>query len=454
MTERDEAPADEAGAPTNYSGEKSSTKSTRARWGYEDPAVEAARSMLEGCVRAAKDDGTSPPAELIRAGVLMAGADPTNWLLLLGRIKRVAPGRAGALGQAVERRLALRLVALAGRRPRSVRWAWEGWVPLKAPTLLVGEPGQGKSTLLADLGARFTRGMVEGDLHGEPCGVVVCSAEDAIEEVLVPRLMAAGADLSRVFTESLAGKLSETGLSLPKDLEPLGYRIEEVGAKVLIIDPIVAYMAGTMDSHKDQHVRRVLRPLAQMAEDLGIAIIVVMHLNKSQTATALNRIGGSIGFVAAARSVLFLGTDPETDAAHGERVLAHAKSNYSRLASSLTFRLVDGGNVEAEDASVLSVPRVEWLGESDVSAADLIATAMSSEDGRTAREEAVEWIYATLADGATPAVQMLSDGMKAVGCGRRTLVAAKKDAGVLSRRHGDEWVWVMPDAETPCESDD
>jgi len=348
-----------------------------------------------------------------------------------------------ALARKIESRLSIRLESLAGRTPRSVTWAWRKRIPNKAVTLPVGEPGRGKSTFLADLVAKLTNGTLEGAFEGQPVDVVVCSAEDPVDEVLVPRMLAAGADMSRVHVVKMEGPRSDSDLMLPIDLDALQYRIKETNAKVLILDPVIAYLGGEkFDAHKDGEVRKALKPIARMAEELDIAIIAVMHLNKSMLGNVMNRVGGSIGFVAAARSVLLLGQDPDAPDDDELRILAHAKSNFGRLAPSLRFRVVDRtGEVVTPDGATPEIGGVEWIEE-----CDLTAEMVLSQVGDPLKEdEARAWIKSHLADGPKPAEWMLENGPREVGCGKRTFMAAKASLNVESRREGGHWVWYLPE---------
>src|SRR5262249_25550180 len=150
--------------------------------------------------------------------------------------------------------------------PENVRWAERDWIPLGAVTLLAGRKGDGKSTIVYDRLARATLGQLDGDLDG-PVTVAIATAEDHWKQVVVPRLRAAGADLKRVKFVKVGDELGETGLDLPDDLPNLRSQIMAADVRVLMIDPLVAHMPVQIDSHKDQHVRRVLAPLSQLAED-------------------------------------------------------------------------------------------------------------------------------------------------------------------------------------------
>jgi putative DNA primase/helicase len=176
-----------------------------------------------------------------------------------------------------------------------VRWLWEKRIPLGKLTILDGDPGLGKSALLTDDAARVSVGRTWPD--GAPCeagGVVICSAEDGLADTIRPRLDAAAGDPSKVL--ALATVKDEDGervLSIPEDLNIVRQGIERVGAKLVIVDPIMAFLSGKSDSHKDQHVRRALAPLARLAEETGAAVVVVRHLNQTSGGNPLYR--GQIG---------------------------------------------------------------------------------------------------------------------------------------------------------------
>ncbi len=378
---------------------------------------------------------------------LLADQDPAKLKQLLAELKKLLRDRKAeidALALRIRSHVNVQLTSLEGRSPRSVKWAWDQRVPAKTLTLMVGTPGKGKSTFLGDLLARATRGELEGDLHGRAVDVVICTAEDPVDEVLVPRLIAGGADRARVHIVEMKG---DAELMFPHDLDALARQIKAVDAKMLILDPVVAYIDGAIDAHKDQHVRQVLGPIAKMAEGLNIAVVAVMHLNKANFTDVLSRVGGSVGFVAAARSVLFLGQDPENADDDSARVLAHAKSNFGALAPSLRFRVVDRtGSVVTDDGETPQIGGIEWVGECEISAEKLLSGFGSDDDHPTARKEAGAWIVAMLADAPRAATFMLEEGPKAVGCGVRTFKSAKSDVGVETFREGTGWTWSMPTA--------
>ena len=316
-------------------------------------------------------------------------------------------------------------------KAEAVRWLWQGRVVLGMLNVVVGEPGLGKSTLAYDLAAKLSRGALEGDLYGEPSDALVVTYEDHVASVVRPRLEAAGADVTRVRVIGVRQEDDSEGLlSLPADLDLIRDAIERTGARLLIVDPIVASLAGEISSHRDQDVRRVLAPLAQMAERHDIAVAAIMHVNKSTAKQFFQRVGGSIGFTGAARSMLLVARDPDDpDGERGRRrIVAHGKCNVGPLAPSLLFELESlwlPGDIETS--------KLYPLGECETSTADLLGA--DSADDRLEVDEAVEFLQAELANGKRPAEEITSAAATR-GIAERTLKRARKAAGVKATRTG------------------
>jgi hypothetical protein len=303
-----------------------------------------------------------------------------------------------------------------------------------------GDPGLGKSAMTLDLAARVSTGMAFPDgAECEPAGVVLLSAEDGLADTIRPRLDAAGADTSRIL--ALATVPDENGhdrlLSIPEDLPLIEKGIRRVGAGLLIVDPLMAFLSGATNSHRDQDVRRALAPFAGLAERTGAAVLVIRHLNKAAANNPLYRGGGSIGIIGAARMAFVVGKDPQDE---NRRVLAATKNNLAMPPKSLIF-----GLEEVEGRSV----RVNWLGQSEVSAKDILATPQDQEHA-DARGEAIEFLNEVLADGPVAASQVKEEAEDA-GIKERTLARAKRRLRVISYREGEtgergkgQWFWKLP----------
>ncbi|MDP8971755.1 MAG: AAA family ATPase [Actinomycetota bacterium] len=315
-------------------------------------------------------------------------------------------------------------------------WLWPGRVPLAKLTVLDGDPGNGKSAATMDFAARVTVGRPWPD--GTPCeagGVVLLNAEDGLADTIRPRLEAAGADLDRVLAlATVKDGDGERLVSIPEDLDVIRRGIERVGAKLVIVDPIMAFLSGDVNSHRDQDVRRALAPLAKLAEETGAAVVAVRHLNKASGGNALYRGGGSIGIVGAARSALLVAKDPHDE---DRRVLAPLKNNLAKPAPSLAFVLTGAAN---------GAVRVEWKGESHHGADDLLAAPVDPEE-RSAVDEAAEFLHDVLGRGPVWSKQVKKEAREA-DISDATLRRAKAGLGVRSVKEGDgSWSWTLPDVE-------
>jgi hypothetical protein len=329
------------------------------------------------------------------------------------------------------------LIPLSQVHAAAVGWLWPGYVPLGKLTVLDGDPGLGKSTLLLDLAARVSAGaaLPDGSV-GPPAAVCLLSAEDGLDDTIQPRLHAAGADLGRVRAVTAVhepGQPDRRPPALPRDLPLLERIVAETGSRLLIIDPLMAYLGKGVDAVKDQDVRRCLHRLAAVAERTGCAVVLVRHLSKAGTKKALYRGGGSIGIIAAARSGLLVARDPDSP---GHRVLACTKANLAATPLALRFAL---------EPDARGVCRVVWYGTSAVEADDLLRPVEPEERG--ALEEACAVLADLLKAGPKPADRCKLEALVA-GVSERTLKRAKHRLGVRSVREGfagGVWHWELPD---------
>jgi hypothetical protein len=260
------------------------------------------------------------------------------------------------------------------------------------------------------------------------------SAEDGLADTVRPRLDAAGADVERIVALSTVVERNgaERSISLTQDLGTIERAVGRVGASLVVIDPLMAFLSTKTDSHKDQDVRRALAPLAALAERTGVAVLIVRHLNKSAGGNTLYRGGGSIGIIGAARSGLVVAPDPEDPE---RRILASNKHNLAKAAQSLVFRVGTAPNGAA---------RVAWGGTSGLSASDILKEPADPEQ-RSAFSEAKDFLSKELADGRV-AAELVKKDARAAGVSERTLKRAKRALGVGSEKEGDgTWSWVPPD---------
>ena len=333
------------------------------------------------------------------------------------------------------------LVRLSDVTPEQVAWLWEGRLPVGKLVLLDGDPSLGKSTLGLTFAAHVSTGKPWPDgAHCEPGDVVLMSAEDGLSDTVRPRLDAAGGDPARVhaLTEiryvDQDGKVSSRPPTLA-DTAVLRELVTSVQAKLLIVDVLMAYLAKS-DAHRDQDMRTVLHPVAQLAEDTGCTVLLLRHLNKATGGSAMYRGGGSIGIVGAARAAFLVAPDPDDESGQ-TRVLASIKSNLAVTPPAMTYRL--------ESAPDSHVARVVWLGES-AHRADSLLSAPADAEERTERDEAADWLVGYLADnGGTAERKNVFKAARAAGFSEATLKRAKDKARVKHESSGfpRTTVWML-----------
>lgn len=365
------------------------------------------------------------------------------------------PRRSATRGIEADRRV--RLTPASEIRSEAVLWLWREYIPLRGITVLAGEKGAGKSTLAGGmLAAAVSCGTLPGDLYDQPSDVLVASAEDSWASVVKPRLVAHDADLDRVHRLGIDG--GAPVLNLPDDVEPIEIEIERfrdegLDARMLVVDPIGAFLSDGIDTNRDASVRRALAPLAGLAERLDLAVIVVAHVTKDTSRRAIERITGAYAFVNAARAVLTLARDPvASDLRDERRVLVQLASNWGRVAPSRAFSL-EQREIRLDDGSRATASCLRDLGEVDIDAEDLRADPQ-----RRAADEAETTIRAALVSGPLPRAEVKRLAQEA-GCADRTVdraAAAMRGRGELvsetvplpGRPHTASWRLAVSAGET------
>lgn len=301
--------------------------------------------------------------------------------------------------------------------------------------LLGGREGVGKTICAYTIGASITRGTLPGIYFGTPRGVIVAATEDSWEHTIVPRLMAAGADLERVYrVDVITAEGTETNLSLPGDLVALERVVRDVGAALIVLDPLLSRVDTALDTHKDAEVRIALEPLVTLAGATDAGVLGVIHVNKSSSSDVLTLLMGSRAFAAVARSVLFVMVDPEDDK---RRLLGQPKNNLgSTDLPTLAFCIVGALVAQTTEGEVWT-GKLEWLGESDRSIRDTMEAAAQSAGDRTASSEAADWLhdYLTSQGGTAASEAVIREGAKA-GHSRAALHRARHRLHVRSEGRG------------------
>lgn len=340
------------------------------------------------------------------------------------------------------------MVTLASSiKPRPVRWLWPDRLPLGALTLLAGREGIGKSLIGVHLAAELTRGDLPGARFGAPARVLFATSEDAWEYTMVPRLIAAGADLGLVGRVQVADDGLVTGLTLPLDHDLLGAYMTDKKVALLILDPLQSVMDGRIDAHRDREVRTALEPLSQLAENAGAAVLGLVHLGKSTGTDPVNLILGSRAFSAVARLAMVAARDPEDEKNY---ILSVEKSNLGRLdAPGRTYR-VDETFVDTDEGQA-STGLLVWTGETDTRVRDIYAEAADASSDGIGRDEVVEWLRGYLTDQHGEASRAdLVKAARADGISERSLQRHRKRAGVhIAPRQGfgQGNVWQLGDPQ-------
>jgi putative DNA primase/helicase len=332
---------------------------------------------------------------------------------------------------------------------KPVRWAWRDRVALAKITALAGRPKIGKGLLYSHLIAQATRGRLDGDLS-EPRNVILVTTEDEPGDTLKPRLMAADADLSRVSIFQMGPKDEPIPFRVPQDADELGRRVAQKRAALVVIDPLMEFIDGKVDSHKSHPVRQAVAALNLIAREHGCAVLVILHLNKSASTDPLLRHEGSAAFTQVVRGGLMLGHDP--DDVEGEdgnqRVLAVSSSNLAPIAQSLVYR-IDTSTVEGDTGEAIQTARMVHIGESDANGQDLLRDH-GGDGERGALDDAKDFLEAELADGRRLA-RDVTRAAEGIGVSRITLKRARAELEVAAERVGEPgvrgggaWYWSLP----------
>jgi putative DNA primase/helicase len=340
--------------------------------------------------------------------------------------------------------------------PRKLRWLWPERVPLGKITIFAGIPGEGKSLATVDVAARVTTRADYPDVANplEPGEVLFIAEEDDAEDALVPRLIAAGADLSKIHIVKavrFGGRVADGGLRLDIDVAAIEQFVSEhTDIRLMVIDPISNHL-GNASMVDEQAVRGILSPLKGVAAAHDFAIVGVMHLNKKEGLSAIHRVGGAGAFIGVARASWLFARHQDQS---GKRSMVPLKNNYAKQLDGLAYRIAEKP-VQIEGANEL-IPHVEWLGQSVMEADDLMAPPKQKRT--SSRTDANVFLEDFLAGGPQDATAVQA-AAHTEGISERTLDRAKRELGIESRKNGSEgWKWSLPagsakDANDGCDEE-
>lgn len=329
------------------------------------------------------------------------------------------------------------VVNAAEVEPEEIQWLWQGRLALGKVSLIAGQPSTGKTTISHSIVAIVTSGgqWPFSQYRAQRGRAVILTAEDDLADTVIPRLMAAGADRSRISViQSVAGEHPKS-FSLAADLHQLdGFLQEQPDTRLIVFDPLSAYL-GAHDSHRESDVREVLGPVSQLAAERHVSILGIAHLNKNEAQSAMARILGSTGIVAAARSAyMTLRVDEQL-------MLLPAKNNLAPhdAAGGFTYAIRSATVADGIETSV-----IEWTGKSDLWANE--AMAQEASENRAPRlMEAKEFLADLLANGPQRQ-EDIEIAAREDGISFRTVRRAKQELGFTSHKDGFSggWKWYSP----------
>ena len=322
----------------------------------------------------------------------------------------------------------LKLINMEQVEVEKIDWLLYPFIPFGKVTIVQGDPGEGKTTMVLQIIAKLTKGeavlpsgsdepaLEEKTMDLEPINVIYQTAEDGLGDTIKPRLLSAGADCSRVMV------IDDNDQALTMMDARLEEAIIKTNARLVVLDPIQGFLGTAVDMHRANEIRPLMKRVAVLAEKYHCAIILIGHMNKNSNGKSSYRGLGSIDFQAAARSVLIVGRikdEPEI------RVVCHVKSSLAPEGKSIAFRL------DKETG-------FEWIGEYDISADDLLSGDSRGQKSRKAKEFLME----ILANGGM-AQRKIEEEAEKRGLKKKTLRNAKLELEIDSIKRGNQWFWML-----------
>ena len=323
----------------------------------------------------------------------------------------------------------LKLIHMEDVVSKEVKWLWYPYIPYGKITIIEGDPGEGKTTLVLKLAAALSRGLplpCDDDKEYEPIHIIYQTAEDGIEDTIKPRLEKAGADCSMIRV------IDETDKELSMIDDRLEQAIIETKARLIILDPIQAYIGATVDMHRANEIRPVLKHLGTIAEKHNCAIILIGHMNKASGSKSTYRGLGSIDIQATARSVLLVARLRDKP---NIRIMAHDKSSLAPAGDAIGFEMTEDNGMVC-------------IGPYDITIDELL----SGNEGRGKKKLDIAENFIKEYFGSNkviPSNEIMMEAAKR-SIKRNTLLSAKKKLGITSDKEKAEdgtiyWTWVMPE---------
>jgi predicted ATP-dependent serine protease len=319
----------------------------------------------------------------------------------------------------LEEKIELKMIKMSEIQTQEIEWLWYPFIPYGKLTIIQGDPGDGKTTMVLNLAAKLSKGeqMDEGMDITEPTTVIYQTAEDGLADTVKPRLELAGADCERIVV------IDESDKSLSMVDERLEEAILKTKAKLLILDPIQAYLGGGMDMNRANEARDMTKKLGALAEKYKCAIVLIGHMNKASGNKAAYRGMGSIDFFAVARSVLLVGRvegEPQL------RAVVQIKNNLAAFGHPKAFALSEDG--------------FRWMGDYEITADEVLGgIAPKANKMEQAKRMLRELAETTNAVQSSEVFEMADEQ----GISKRTMENAKKELGIRAKKINNSWYWEL-----------
>ena len=318
-----------------------------------------------------------------------------------------------------ERKTELKMIRMSEIQSQEVEWLWYPFIPYGKLTIVQGDPGDGKTTLILNIAAKLSKGegLDEKMNLSEPMNVIYQTAEDGLADTVKPRLELAEADCERIMV------IDESDKSLSMADERLEAAIQKTNAKLLILDPIQAYLGGGMDMNRANEARDMTKKLGALAEKYKCAIVLIGHMNKASGNKAAYRGMGSIDFFAVARSVLLVG---RVEGEPNIRAVVQIKNNLAAFGHPKAFALSEDG--------------FRWMGDYEITADEVLG-------GQVPKANKHEQAKKLLIELAETNSSMLSNEIfqvaKEENISKRTLENAKRELGIRAKKINNAWYWEL-----------